>query len=69
MLYVLLPRGSLDWDDIRVFTSFALAESLVTPEMVLLGFEGTDELTPVWMFQLERGVLRRYPLSRLPSGS
>ena len=69
MLYILLPRGSLDWDDIRVFSSFSAVEPLLTPETFLLAFEGTDELIPVWVYQLEHGVLRRYPLSRSPSES
>lgn len=69
MLYLLLPRGPLDWDDIRVFTSFGAVERLVTPSSFVLALEGTDELTPVWFYQLEKGLLRRYPLSRSPSGS
>jgi hypothetical protein len=64
MLYVLLPRGDLAWDDLRLFTSFAHVESLVTTDTYILAFEGTDELTPVWIYQLEHGKLRRYPISR-----
>lgn len=69
MLYVLLPRGALDWDDIRMFTSFGAVEQMVTPQSYIIAFEGTDELKPCWIYQLEHGVLRRYPLSRSPSES
>lgn len=64
MIYVLLPRGDLGWDDIRVFTSFAAVERLVTRDSFVVAFEGADELVPVWLYQLEHGTLRRYPISR-----
>jgi hypothetical protein len=64
MIYALLPRGDLGWDDIRLFRSFALVEPLVTQGFYVIAFDGADELTPVWVFQLERGVLRRYPVNR-----
>jgi hypothetical protein len=66
MVYVLLPRGDLGWDDLRIFTTFAAVEPLVTQSSYIIAFEGTDELKPMWVYQLEYGVLRRYPLSRSP---
>jgi hypothetical protein len=70
MLYLLLPVGTIDWDDIRIFTSFAHVETLATPGFYVLAYEGIDELRPVWIYQREGGFLRRYPVStRLPSGS
>ena len=69
MVYLLLPRGSLDWDDLRLLTSFAHLEQLLSPTTYGLAFEGTDELMPVWLYQLERGQVRRYPISPSLSGS
>ena len=69
MLYVLLPRGTLEWDDIRVFTTFSAVEQQVTPDTYILAYEGTDELTPIWIYQLEKGKLQRWAISRSPSGS
>lgn len=66
MLYVLLPRGALDWDDIRVFSSFSAVEQAVTPQSYIIAFEGTDELKPCWIYQLENGRLQRWALSRSP---
>ena len=66
MIYILLPRGDLGWDDLRVFTSFSAVERLVTPHTYIVAFEGTDELVAVWLYQLEQGRLRRYPVSPSP---
>lgn len=66
MIYVVLPRGFLDWDDIRVFTSLETAMIALQPEFFLLAFEGGAELKPVWMAHLEGGTLRRFPLSQSP---
>lgn len=69
MVYVLLPRGGLDWDDLRIFTTFSAVERTITPETYVIAFEGTDELTPCWIYQLEKGKLERWALSRSPSES
>jgi hypothetical protein len=66
MIYVLLPHGDLGWDDLRVFTSFPAVERLVTPFNYVIAFEGTDELEAVWLYQLEKGRLRRFPISPSP---
>jgi hypothetical protein len=41
-------------------------ERLVTPQSYIVAFEGTDELKAVWLYQLEQGRLRRYPVSPSP---
>jgi hypothetical protein len=64
MVYALLPRGSLDWDDIRIFTTFAAVEPLILQGTFVIAMEGTDELTPAWIYQLEQGRIRRYPINR-----
>jgi hypothetical protein len=62
MLYVLLPRerGLQTWGDIRIFTTFAAAEDLVTPLTYIVAFGGTPELKPVWIYQLDQGQPYRY---------
>jgi hypothetical protein len=64
MIYVLLPHGDLGWDDLRIFTSFGAVERLIDGQHFAIGFEGTDELTPVWVFQLEKGEVMRWAVSR-----
>ena len=64
MLYGLFPRGDIGWDDVRLFTAFAAVEPLIDRGTFVIAFEGADELTPVWIYQLESGVIRRYPISR-----
>ena len=69
MIYLLLPRGALDWDDIRIFTTFAQVERLLTSSTYAIGFEGIDELEPCWIYQLEQGLVQRWAISRSPSKS
>jgi hypothetical protein len=64
MLYVLYPRTDLGWDDPRIFTSFAQVEPLIDQDNFAIAYEGTDELTPVWIFQLEKGKITRWAVSR-----
>ena len=63
-MYVLLPRGDLGWDDIRIFTSFSAVERMIDSEHFVIAFEGVDELSPVWIFQLEKGKIERWALNR-----
>ena len=53
----------MDWDDVRIFTSFSAVERLITESTYAIGYDGTDELKPVWIYQLESGTIRRYALS------
>jgi hypothetical protein len=69
MIYLLFPHGDIGWDDVRVFTSFGAVERLIDREHFAIGLEGVDELTPVWVFQLERGKIERWALTRSPSES
>lgn len=64
MLYVLYPRTDLGWDDPRIFTVFARVEPLIDQDHFAIAYEGTDELTPVWIFQLEKGKITRWAVSR-----
>jgi hypothetical protein len=64
MLYILYPRTDLGWDDPRIFTTFARVEPLIDPEHFVIAYEGTDELVPVWIFQVEKGKVMRWAVSR-----
>ena len=64
MMYIVFPRGDLGWDDIRVYTTFATVERLLHSGTFAIAYEGTDEMVPVWLFQVEHGMLRRYPVNR-----
>jgi hypothetical protein len=64
MMYIVFPRGDLGWDDIRIYSTFAAVERLLHTGTFAIAYEGTDELVPVWLFQMENGMLRRYPVNR-----
>lgn len=64
MMYIVFPRGDLGWDDIRIYSTFSAVERLLDSGTFAIAYEGTDELVPVWLFQLERGMVRRYPVNR-----
>lgn len=65
-MYIVFPRGDLGWDDIRVYTTFATVERLLHNGTFAIAYEGADELVPVWLFQVEQGRIRRYPVSPSP---
>jgi hypothetical protein len=64
MMYIVFPRGDLGWDDIRIYTTFSAVERLLHAGTYAIGYEGADELIPVWLFQMESGRIRRYPVNR-----
>ena len=64
MMYIVFPRGDLGWDDIRIYSTFAAVERLLHTGTFAIAYEGTDELIPVWLFQVEQGTVRRYPVNR-----
>ena len=65
MLYILIPHNAGSYEDFRMFTSFASAEQQIflaargyellgeDPDWCcLVGYEGTDELRPVFLYTL-----------------
>jgi hypothetical protein len=64
MMYIVFPRGDLGWDDIRIYTTFSAVERLLHAGTYAIAYEGADELVPVWLFQVEQGRVRRYPVNR-----
>jgi len=64
MMYIVFPRGDLGWDDSRIYTTFSQVERQLHAGTFAIGYEGTDELVPVWLFQVEYGLIKRYPVNR-----
>jgi hypothetical protein len=75
MLYVLIPHQARSYEDFRFFTTFAFAEQSIfltargyqsqgqDPDWcVLIAYEGTDELRPVFIYSVSAADrLRRDP--------
>lgn len=82
MLYLLVPIGSTEWRDMRLFTTFSCLEQVVYTEMerrlaqgkperwcFVVAYDGTDEIRPVWGYTIYEGYLQRYAITQSPSGS
>jgi hypothetical protein len=69
MIYIIFKRGKhIDWDEIRIFTSYSIVEQLVTSEdFYVIAYEGEDQLHPVWYYIFRQGRLQRFSLSLLKS--
>ena len=72
MIYVIIPHIDHIWEHCRVFTNFSAAEQAVlraaygylregrSPDWcVLVGYDGTDELLPVFLYSVENMRLVR----------
>lgn len=70
MIYVLIPIWA-EWHDIRIFTTYAAMETEVLQRAKLrkqqgvdvewchvVAYEGSDELTPVWNYYINKQSLR-----------
>ncbi len=77
MLYLLVPVGSTEWRDMRLFTTFSAVEQVVNkgieemreagvPERwcFVVAYDGTDELRPVWGYTIYEGYLQRYAITQ-----
>ena len=82
MLYVLVPTGNAEWDDMQYFTSFSAVEQVVLTEAkrrnqqrildawcFVIAYDGVDELLPMWGYQIIDGYLQRFAITQSPSGS
>lgn len=82
MLYLLVPTGSPEWDDMRIFTTFSAVEQVVDKGIAerrkqrqnerwcfVIAYDGTDELVPVWGYMIYDGYLQRCAISQSPSES
>lgn len=79
MIYLLVPIGNPDWDDMRIFTSFSRVEQVVAKEIVerkkrgqsdgwcfVIAYDGTDELFPLWGYVIYDGYLQRCAITQSP---
>lgn len=77
MLYLLVPTGNPEWEDMRLFTSFSAVEQVAVTEATrrkqqrildawcfVVAYEGTDELRPVWGYYLIDGQLQRCAITQ-----
>jgi hypothetical protein len=82
MIYLLVPTGNPEWDDMRLFTSFSAVEQVVAKGIderraarqherwcFVIAYEGTDEVRPVWGYTIYDGYLQRCAISQSPSES
>ena len=82
MLYLLVPTGNPEWEDMRMFTSFAAVEQVALTEAkrrnqqriydewcFVIAYDGVDELVPLWGYHIIDGYLQRFAITQSPSGS
>ncbi len=82
MIYLLVPTGHPDWDDMRIFTSFSMVEQVVAKGIedrrkagqserwcFVIAYNGTDELHPLWGYMIYDGYLQRCAITQSLSES
>lgn len=82
MLYLLVPTGNPEWDDMRLFSTFSAVERVVNNEIAarkskgqserwcfVIAYEGGEELAPVWGYMIYEGYLQRCAITQSPSES
>ena len=82
MIYLLVPTGHPEWDDMRMFTSFSAVEQVVAKGIdertskgqserwcFVIAYDGTDELRPVWGYMIYDGYLQRCAITQSLSES
>lgn len=82
MIYLLVPTGNSEWDDMRLFTSFSAVEQTVAKGIAerksrreserwcfVIAYDGTDELHPVWGYMIYDGYLQRCAITQSLSES
>lgn len=67
MIYIIFKKGkSVEWDELVMFTTYSAVEHYFKQEQdpvsYVVAYEGTDQLIPVWQYQLIRGRLQRFSL-------
>lgn len=76
MIYMLVPTGGAEWEDMRLFTEFSAVEQVMRRGInqrrlknkyiewcFVIAYDGTDELKPVFEFHItENGdIIRTSP--------
>ncbi len=82
MIYQLVPTGNSEWDDMRMFSSFAAVEQVVNKGInerkarrenerwcFVIAYDGADELFPIWAYIIYEGYLQRCAITQSPSES
>lgn len=82
MIYLLVPTGNAEWDDMRLFTSFSAVEQVALQEAQIrkqqrildawcfvIAYDGVDELYPLWGYHIIDGMLQRFAITQSPSES
>lgn len=80
MIYLLFPRGDVNWGDVRLFSTYAMLETamlcgaeisrrlgMTDPWCVAVGYDGDEELRPVFLFEISpSGDILRNPFILSP---
>ncbi len=82
MIYLLVPTGNPDWDDMRLFSSFSMVEQVVAKGIedcrkcgrserwcFVIAYDGVDELRPLWGYMIYEGYLQRCAITQSLSES
>jgi hypothetical protein len=82
MIYLLVPTGNPEWEDMRIFTTFSAVEQVVAKGIeeriarreherwcFVIAYDGEDELRPLWGYMIYEGYLQRCAITQSPSGS
>lgn len=82
MIYLLVPTGNSEWDDMRLFTTFSAVEQVVNKGIkerkarhenerwcFVIAYDGTDEVHPQWGYVIYDGYLQRCAITQSLSGS
>lgn len=66
MIYMLVPRGGAEWEDIRLFSTFSAVEDVMNRVKgdwcFTIAFDGMDELKPVFLYSFKNGMIFRTPI-------
>jgi hypothetical protein len=82
MIYLLVPTGNPEWDDMRLFTTFSAIEQVVAKGIeerrerrenerwcFVIAYDGEDELRPLWGYTIYDGYLQRCAITQSLSES
>ena len=82
MIYLLVPTGNSEWDDMRIFTTFSSVEQVVAKGIneckarghherwcFVIAYDGADELHPQWGYMIYEGYLQRCAITQSLSES
>jgi hypothetical protein len=82
MIYLLVPTGNSEWEDMRIFTTFSAVEQVVNKGIeervargerdrwcFVIAYDGTDELHPLWGYMIYEGYLQRCAITQSLSES